>query len=201
MKIGGRSFAAADARVQMIVPNPLNPGRYVLVAAAASAGAMQLWTPDALRNAEFDFTIEDGHVASGKERTSRSQIWVAGGWFDQRWQVADALVVAGDSAVRSKSPVLRASRPEGEVDAKILDSYVGKYEIIPTLPVKVTRSGNRLIAQVADQPPLEMLPISDTEFYIPQGPAEIAFQKGDSGAITAFKGWQNGQEFLGKKVE
>ena len=119
MTIQGRSFAASGARVQAIYPNPLNPQRYVLLVGASSAGALSLWTPDRLRDADFDFVIEDGRVPAGTERVSPSQIRVAGGWFDRRWQIDDSLVFPGNAELRAKSAVLQ---PDRVIDPAILAS-------------------------------------------------------------------------------
>jgi hypothetical protein len=196
--IRGRSFAASDARVQVIYPNPLNPQRYVLLAGASSAGALSLWTPDRLRDADFDFVIEDGHVPIGTERVSPSQIWVAGGWFDRRWQIDDSLVISGNSEVRSKSAVLQ---PDRVIDPAILASYAGAYQIGPGFAVKVRVAGKRLMAQAAEQPEVELVPASDVEFYALEGPVKLVFEKDAAGRVASFKGWQNGQQFAAKKIE
>ena len=201
VKIGGRSFAASDARVQMIYPNPLNAQRYVLEVAATSAGGLYFWSPDKLRNAEFDFTIEDGHVAGGNRRASPTEMWVAGGWFNRSWQIEDGLVVAGNAEARAKSVVLPAPRADRAIDPKILDSYVGAYQLMFGPVIKVRRDGSRLMAQVADQPSVELVPATETEYFIVEGPVKVVFEKDAAGKVTAFKGWQNGQEFTGKKVE
>jgi hypothetical protein len=201
VKIGGRSFAVSDARVQMIYPNPLNAQRYVLEVAATSAGGMYFWNPDRLRNAEFDFSIEDGHVAGGNRRASPTEMWVAGGWFNRNWQVEDGLVVAGNAEARAKSVVLPAPRADRAIDPKILDSYVGAYQLMFGPVIKVRRDGTQLMAQVGEQPPVELVPATETEFYIVEGPVKVVFEKDATGKVTAFKGWQNGQEFTGKKVE
>lgn len=196
--IRGRSFAASGARVQAIYPNPLNPQRYVLLAGASSAGALSLWTPDRLRDADFDFVIEDGHVPIGTERVSQSQIWVAGGWFDRRWQIDDSLVISGNSEVRSKSAVLQ---PDRVIDPAILASYAGAYQIGPGVAVKVRVAGKSLMAQAAEQPEVELVPASDVEFYVLQGPVKIVFEKDAAGKAVSFKGWQNGQQFAANKIE
>jgi hypothetical protein len=201
VKIAGRSFAASEARVQMIFPNPLNAQRYVLVVAATSADGMHFWVPERLRNAEYDFTIEDGHVAGGSRRSPSAEVWVAGGWFNRSWQVEEGLVLPGDAEARSKSVVLHAPRPGRAIDPKILDSYVGGYEMAPGLVVKVRRAGNQLISQVGEQTPAELLPATDTEFYVVEGPVKIVFEKDAGGKVVSFKGWQNGQEFTGKKIQ
>jgi len=102
---------------------------------------LSLWTPDRLRDARFDFVIEDGRVPSGTERVPPSQIWVAGGWFDRRWQIDDSLVVPGNAEVRSKSTVLQ---PDRVIDPAILASYAGAYQIAPGFTINVRVNGQRL---------------------------------------------------------
>ena len=196
--IQGRSFAATGARVQAIYPNPLNPQRYVVLVGASSAGALSLWTPDGLRDARFDFVIEDGHVPSGTERAPASQVWVAGGWFDYRWKIDDGLIFPGSAEVRSKSAVLQ---PDRVIDPAVLHSYSGAYQIAPGFAVKVRVAGLRLEAQPGEQPAVELVPISDTEFFVLEGPLKLLFEKDAAGKVVSFKGWQNGQEFVAKKID
>jgi enterochelin esterase-like enzyme len=198
IKIGGRSFAATGARVQMIYPNPLNAGRYVYLVAGTSASGLYFWMPEALRNAQFDFSIEDGHMPSAKERQTQREVWVAGGWFDREWKVSDALLIPGDEAARSKSVLLD---PPREIDPKVLESYVGTYQVMQSITVKIRKNGNMLIAQVADQPPADLIPLNDTDFYIIDGAVEVTFVKDASGKVTSLKGMQNGRPFTGKKTE
>jgi hypothetical protein len=196
--IRGRSFAATDARVQVIYPNPLNPQRYVLVAGASSPGALSLWSPERLRDADFDFVIEDGHVPAGTEHVSPSGIWVAGGWFDRRWQIDDSLVISGSPEVRAKSAVLQ---PDRVIAPAILASYAGVYQIGPGMAVKIRVAAGRLVAQAGEQPEVGLLPANDVEFYVLESPVKIVFEKDAAGKTIAFKGWQNGQPFTAKKTE
>jgi predicted esterase len=194
--LGGRSFTAIDARVQLIFPNPLNPQRYVLVAAASSVAGMQFWSPASLRRAEFDFTIEDGHVAGIGQQADRSALWVAGGWFDRAWQVDENLVYDGKPTERSKSALLL-----GAVSPSSLKPYVGRYEISPGQVVAIEQTGNRLFAKMGEAPPMDLLPAGDDRFYVAEGPTLVVFEKGSSGNVVSFTSSQNGQEFVGKKIE
>jgi hypothetical protein len=72
---------------------------------------------------------------------------------------------------------------------------------MPGLVIKVRRDGTQLMAQVGEQPTVELVPATETEYYIVEGPVKVVFEKDAAGKVTAFKGWQNGQEFRGKKVE
>ena len=142
--------------------------------------------------------IEDGRVPVGTERVSPSQIWVAGGWFDRRWQIDDSLIFPGNAEVRSKSAVLQ---PDRVIDPAILASYAGAYEIAPGFAVKVRVAGKRLEAQAGEQPEVELVPTSDTEFFILEGPVKLVFEKDAAGKVISFKAWQNGQEFGAKRID
>jgi len=201
IKIANRSFPVSDARVQMIYPNPLNGQRYVLIIAATSPEGMFFWTPDQLRSFQFDFTIMDGHVPNGSQQISAVDTGVAVGRFDQQWQVQDALIQPGNSEIRSRSTLLHAPKPGLKVDSKILDSYVGRYEISPGLAATIVRRGDHLMGQAGQGPEVELLPVSEAEFLVSEGPAQIVFLKDAAGKVVSFKRWQNGQEFIAGRIE
>jgi hypothetical protein len=194
--IDGRAFVVTDTRIQMIYPNPLNAHRYVLVIAATSATGMSFWSPNGLRNAQFDFTIEDGHIANLGQPVSTSDIWVAGGWFSRAWQRDDKFVVLGKPDERAKGLVLR-----GPPERKLLETYAGNYEINPGTIVKVTRIDTRLFAKVGEAPSTELIPAGEDKFYVAEGPSVIVFEKDPAARVNTFKVSQYGQEFVAKRVE
>ena len=196
--IDGRPFAAVDAHVQLIRPNPLNPQRYALIVAANSPGALSLWSPERLRNAQFDFLIEDGHVAGGPERVPQYRIWVAGGWFDRRWRLDDGLIIPGDADLRAKSAVVQPGRP---MDRTELNAYVGSYQIGPDFILRVRIDGTKLIVKPGSQTEVEAIPTSDGEFCVIEGPVKVKFEKDAAGKVTSLSGFQNGQRFLAKKLD
>jgi hypothetical protein len=200
VRIGGRSFRAKDARVQAILPNPLNSERYVLLVAATSPEGLYLWAPERVRNAEFDFAIEDGRMA-GAVRVPQHDLWIAGGWFDRTWKMQDDLVFTGNADARAKSIELRAPKPGFTVDPKILDSYVGAYSMMGSIPVTIEKKGSGLAVRVREQPAGDLVAVSDTEFLIFEGPVKIVVEKDAAGKVVSFKGWQNGREFTAKKME
>jgi hypothetical protein len=194
--IGGRSFPVSDGRVELIHPNPLSPGNYVLVVAATSTTGMRTWPPLDLRNATYDFVIEDGHVAAAGQKADRMQLWVAGGWFSRRWQVADDLLYAGDPAARTAA--LRLRGPLG-VDA--IDAYVGRYQLAPDVLVTLRRHDRQLLASVAGDPERTMVPAGGDTFYIFDGPTVVTFERDASGKVTALKGTRPDREFVGERVD
>lgn len=204
VKIDGRPIAVHDAYVQMIYPNPLNAQRYVLLVAATSAGGMHFLMPSQLQytlsTAAFDFAIDDGHVPKG-DLVFPSDIWVAGGWFDYRWRVRDDLVFSGNAEVRSKNSVLHAPKPGLVIDTKVLDSYVGSYQMAPGTVARIKRNGDRLVVQFGEQSPMDLAPVSDIEFLSADDTAQFVFERDAVSKIASVKVWQNGREFSAKKVE
>jgi len=202
VKIGPRSFPAADARVQLIYPNPLNKQRYVVVIAATSAAGMFFVNFNEVSGGEFDYQIQDGHIL-GTSGGSATDIAVADGWFNSRWEFEDAFCHQGDAKTRGAAALLHAPGHGPSIDPKVLESYAGKYLIGGNYSVGVERKDNRLLAhgQGSDGPGAEMLPISDHEFFILEGGVRVSFVKDAAGKTVSLIGSQNGQPFLGKKVE
>ncbi len=196
--LGNRTFPATDARVQLIRPNPLNAQRYVLVIAATSTAGMQFWPPLGLRGAQFDFTIEDGHVAGPGQQVelTGTDLWVAGGWFDRGWVLDDSLVHAGNAEARSKAETLR-----GPPDVKVLDTYTGNYNLGPIGVARITRSASHLSSSIGTEPAVELIPAGDDRFYIFEGPMLVIFTKDAAGKIVAFTAKRGDQEFTGTKIE
>jgi hypothetical protein len=77
------------------------------------------------------------------------------------------------------------------VNSAVLNSYTGKYKL-DNLIVTLSRVGNRLFAQPAGQPRLEMLAVSETEFVINEINARIYFSKGAGGKVKKFRLNMNG---------
>lgn len=194
--LGGRAFPATDARVQMIHPHPQNPDRYVFVVAATSAAALLQWEPATLRGSEFDFIIEDGHIANVDQQADASELWIAGGWFDRGWTVEESLLHPGQPDARAKA--LRLLPP---LAPAVLDAYAGHYQVSPELTITVQRTDNRLFAHAGSETPIDLLPVGDDRFYVSQGSTLVIFERDASGKVSRFKSRRNGQDFGGRKID
>lgn len=86
------------------------------------------------------------------------------------------------------------------VDAKILETYLGKYELAPAFVVTVTKDGSHLYAQATGQSRFELFPESETKFYLKEVKAQVMFVKNPSGQIDKLVLYQNGQEVPGKRI-
>jgi CubicO group peptidase (beta-lactamase class C family) len=87
-----------------------------------------------------------------------------------------------------------------KIDPKILDAYVGQYELTPTLIFTMTREGDSLTGQLTGQPKFEMFPESETKFFLKVVDAQVTFVKDDKGVVTHLILHQGG-DHTAKKVK
>jgi hypothetical protein len=194
--LGGRNYAATDARVEMIRPNPYNPERYVLVVAATSSTGLQFWSPNRIRNSALDFVIEDGRVPSAGQQAERSDLWLAGGWFDRNWAPDESLVYPGLGDVRAKGLTLT-----GPLEPSVLDAYVGNFQLNPQFTIKVFRQGNKLLTVAPGNPPSEMIPAGNNTFFIADGSLVVVFSRDASGKVTSFEATRPNTKFTARRVD
>ncbi|MEI6157769.1 MAG: DUF3471 domain-containing protein, partial [Atribacterota bacterium] len=88
-----------------------------------------------------------------------------------------------------------------EVDPAVLDVYVGQYEIQPGLTADITRKEHLLFIQVQGQPAVELLPESETQFYIREVDATLTFMKNEPGNIPGAMLHQSGKDVPLKKIK
>lgn len=86
------------------------------------------------------------------------------------------------------------------VDESILDTYLGKYELVPGFIITITREESQLNAQATGQPMFPIFPKSENVFYFKVVEAQLTFNKGEDGAIESVTLLQAGREMLGKKL-
>lgn len=71
-----------------------------------------------------------------------------------------------------------------QVDPKVLDSYTGKYEVMPNVIATVTREGNKLVITIPFRPKMEFLPESENAFFTREGEASLTFVRDKSGEVN-----------------
>jgi CubicO group peptidase (beta-lactamase class C family) len=87
-----------------------------------------------------------------------------------------------------------------KIDPKILDAYVGQYELRPDFIFTMTREGDSLMTQVTGQPKFELFPESETKFFLKVVDAQVSFVKDDKGAVTHLILHQGGDQ-KAKKIK
>lgn len=81
-----------------------------------------------------------------------------------------------------------------KVDEATLDRLTGTYAHPAIGSYVVTREGGRLMAQLAGQPPFEVFPRTDREFFYRVVEATIKFDVPEAGAASSVTLFQNGME-------
>lgn len=89
---------------------------------------------------------------------------------------------------------------ELEVSEAILETYLGKYELMPGFVLTVTKDGNQLKTQATGQPVFDVFPKSDNEFYLKVVEAQLQFNKNEAGEVDSVTLFQGGREVTGKRV-
>jgi len=99
------------------------------------------------------------------------------------------------------SPLIEPAkvRKEIAVDEKVLERYVGTYELAPAFAITITREGNHLFEQATGQPRFEIFAESERDFFLKVVGAQITFEVDAEGRITGMVLHQNGQNVPGKR--
>jgi CubicO group peptidase (beta-lactamase class C family) len=102
------------------------------------------------------------------------------------------------------SPAIALGKPAPEmvaVDAKVLESYVGTYELGPGHSLTVTLEDNQLYGQTDGSQKFRMFPQSEKKFFLKVVDAQITFETDDQGKVAGLHLVQNGVEHESKKVK
>lgn len=95
---------------------------------------------------------------------------------------------------------LNKVKPVIAVSEKILDEYLGQYELAPNVIFTITRKDDKLFAELTGQKPLRLFAESDAKFYIKAAPVQITFNRNAEGKVESLTLSQNGDR-IAKKVK
>jgi hypothetical protein len=88
------------------------------------------------------------------------------------------------NGMKFEAPKLPDEQPV-EVDPSIFDKYVGKYDIGSSDIVYISKEDNKLFVQGANLPAYQLLPASDTEYFLREANARVTFNVGEDGMIDS----------------
>jgi CubicO group peptidase (beta-lactamase class C family) len=117
-------------------------------------------------------------------------------------RVADVYLADALAEEPAESPP--EPEPEGaaaEVDPAIYDDYAADYELEPGVVVTVVRDGDRLWARAPGESRLELIPESETRFYVPAQDAYVTFERNEAGEVDRFVATQGEESIEGTRVE
>lgn len=204
IEITGRKFAVKDACAQMIYPHPNNPERHILVIGATSGEGMFFCNQ---ANLDIDFIIQDGLIPN-KPGMTREKFNIASGYFDYNWQIKNEFLKTGDPELRKNCPIRRVL-PDlttkidnlPVIDSQIFESYKGKYEIQPGVNIDVYTDTGKLMAKTPEGARIQLLPLSDSDYFIEVADIQITFGKTKDGKVDKLTVHQNGRDTKAKKIE
>lgn len=86
------------------------------------------------------------------------------------------------------------------VSEKVLDEYVGSYELAPNVIFTITRQADKLFAQLTGQQNVRVYAASEKDFYYKIVNAQLTFNRGADGKIESLTLHQNGDQ-LARKIK
>ena len=108
--------------------------------------------------------------------------------MDGQGKVTDLVLHQNGHDQRAKrseaGPLPSKEHKEVTIDPKILDNYVGGYELAPNFILTVTREGDHLFTQATGQEKVEVFPESDHDFFLKVIDAQITFETDSQGKAT-----------------
>jgi hypothetical protein len=87
------------------------------------------------------------------------------------------------------------------VDPKLLDGYIGRYQLTSNLVLTVTREGDRLFAQGTGQNKVEIFPKDARNFFATAVDAQITFEPDERGRASGLILHQNGANLYAPRID
>ncbi|HEU4387780.1 MAG TPA: serine hydrolase [Blastocatellia bacterium] len=87
-----------------------------------------------------------------------------------------------------------------KIDPKVFDSLVGQYEFRPGFALTISGDGDRLKVAATGRPATDLIPESETEYYIEAVDTRITFVKDERGLVTQLVFHQGGRDTIAKKT-
>ena len=101
-------------------------------------------------------------------------------------EISQEPITIGPASVEKKTDVpLPAPKPTVTLDAKTLERYRGKYQLVPGFIIEITTEGDRIFGQATGQPRFELFPESDTLFNLRVVDASIEFVLDEKGEVVS----------------
>jgi hypothetical protein len=98
------------------------------------------------------------------------------------------------------TPPAAAANAEVTVDPKLLDTYVGEYELQPGFTITIRKDGEKLLGQATGQSEFQLFAESPSKFFLKVVDAKVEFVKDADGKVSHLVLYQNG-EHQGKKIK
>jgi enterochelin esterase family protein len=121
----------------------------------------------------------------------------AGHWLIWGFALLSSVSVGGGHALPGQEV---QPRQTAKVDVKVLDTYVGQYELAPKQLLTLRREGPYLMAQVTGQPWFVVYAENDIRFFWKVVPAQFTIQKSKDGNVEGLLFEQGKVKLQAKRV-
>jgi len=89
-----------------------------------------------------------------------------------------------------------------KVDTTIYDDYVGKYFISSeSVTITITKENDRLMGEATGKTKSELVPESETKYFMKDAPISVSFQREETGEVTQLTVYMDGRELTAKRIE
>jgi D-alanyl-D-alanine-carboxypeptidase/D-alanyl-D-alanine-endopeptidase len=92
-------------------------------------------------------------------------------------------------------------RTEITVNTKVLDNYVGSYQLAPNAIMTITREGDKLLTQLTGQGKIEVFAENERKFFLKVVDAQLTFDVDAQGKATQVTLHQNGRDQTAKRID
>lgn len=97
--------------------------------------------------------------------------------------IAICLFMIGEASIKAQSSS-EAKQEQGiKIPKKTLKAYEGKYQMQENSVLKIFLKGDSLKAEGPGYPPLDLIPITNSRFFLKQFGVDIEFGKNDKGIV------------------
>jgi hypothetical protein len=86
--------------------------------------------------------------------------------------------------LQAQATRLAPERKPVNIDPKLLDAFVGKYQFGPNAIATVTREGDALRWRGGNRMPVTLVPLSETHFFSKETETEMMFVRNEKGQVT-----------------
>jgi CubicO group peptidase (beta-lactamase class C family) len=102
-----------------------------------------------------------------------------------------------------KKEEARTEKKAGDIvlDQKILDLYLGDFELVPGFVINISSENGKLFGQATGQPRFTLFPSADHEFTIKEVSAKVVFVPSEDGKVNLLKLHQGGNIMDAKRMQ
>ncbi len=113
-------------------------------------------------------------------------------------QVADIYLA---DRIQPEKPKKKTEQKIAKVDPAVYETYAGKYWFQLGFFITITKENNRLMVKLTGQPKVELLPESETRFFIKETGSQLTFHLNNVGQVIQLSFRRGSVDMTGEKLK